>query len=79
MSIYISKNAAFKAILNLFNIILPIAVISVVTKSLDTAFASFGVYQYGLREISKVRDDKKTQTITSLICNNYNYIYSYFI
>ncbi|WP_155738364.1 lipopolysaccharide biosynthesis protein, partial [Clostridium saccharobutylicum] len=32
------------------------------------AFASFGVYQYGLREVSKVRhDDKKVrQTVTSL-------------
>ena len=32
------------------------------------AFASFGVYQYGLREISKVRDDEKKlrQTFTSL-------------
>jgi len=31
-------------------------------------FASFGIYQYGLREISKVRDDKKKlrQTFTSL-------------
>jgi O-antigen/teichoic acid export membrane protein len=32
------------------------------------AFASFGVYRYGLREISKVREDKKklSQTFTSL-------------
>ncbi len=32
------------------------------------AFASLGVYQYGLREISKVRDDKKklSQTFTGL-------------
>lgn len=31
-------------------------------------FASFGVYQYGLREVSRVRDDEKKlrQTITSL-------------
>lgn len=85
MSKSISKNAAFKAILNLFNIILPIIVVPFVTRSLDTisysyitkgetfntiflAFASFGVYQYGLREISKIRDDEKKlrQTFTSL-------------
>ena len=81
----ISKNAIFKAMLNLFNIILPILVIPLVTRSVGkdqygymgygdslTAyfliFASFGVYQYGLREVSKVRDDKTklTQTFTSL-------------
>lgn len=80
-----SKNAIFKAMLNLFNIILPILVIPLVTRSVGpelygymgygdslTAyfliFASFGIYQYGLREISKVRDDKKKlrQTFTSL-------------
>jgi len=84
MSKSISKNAAFKAILNLFNIILPIVVMPVVTTYLKSsysyiakgetfntiflAFASFGVYQYGLRELSKVRDDEKKlrQTFTSL-------------
>ena len=85
MSKSISKNAVFKSILNLFNIILPIIVTPVVTRTLNEnqfayitqgetfntiliAFASFGVYQYGLREISKVRDDKKKlkQTFTSL-------------
>jgi O-antigen/teichoic acid export membrane protein len=81
----ISKNAIFKAMLNLFNIILPILVIPLVSRSFGdelygymgygdslTAyfliFASFGIYQYGLREISKVRDDKTKlrQTFTSL-------------
>ena len=81
----ISKNAIFKAMLNLFNIILPILVIPLVSRSFGdelygymgygdslTAyfliFASFGIYQYGLREISKVRDDKTklSQTFTSL-------------
>ncbi|OOM77224.1 putative O-antigen transporter [Clostridium puniceum] len=81
----ISKNAIFKAMLNLFNIILPILVIPLVSRSFGdelygymgygdslTAyfliFASFGIYQYGLREISKVRDDKikLSQTFTSL-------------
>ena len=80
-----SKNAIFKAMLNLFNIILPIMVIPLVTRAVGpelygymgygdslTAyfliFASFGIYQYGLREISKVRDDetKLRQTFTSL-------------
>ena len=35
MSKSISKNAAFKAILNLFNIILPILVMPVITNSVD--------------------------------------------
>jgi len=82
----ISKNAIFKAMLNLFNIILPILVMPLVSRSFGeelygyygygdslTAFflifASFGIYQYGLREMSKVRDDKikLRQTFTSLI------------
>lgn len=85
MSKSISKNAVFKSILNIFNIILPIIVTPVITRTFTEkqfsyitqgetfntvliAFASFGVYQYGLREISKVRDDKKKlrQTFTSL-------------
>ncbi|WP_297421038.1 oligosaccharide flippase family protein [Clostridium sp.] len=85
MSKSISKNAFFKVMLNLSNIILPIIVMPVVLNAIQdrlngyitmgetwTAvfmiFASFGVYQYGLREVSKVRDDKKKlrQTITSL-------------
>lgn len=85
MSKSISKNAVFKAVLNISNIILPIIVMPVVLGAINgtlngyitmgetwTAvfmiFASFGIYQYGLREVSKVRDDKKKlrQTITSL-------------
>lgn len=72
----ISKNAIFKAILNLSNIILPIVVTPFVTNTFSStnymsyltqaetyntiliALASFGIYQYGLREISKVRNDK---------------------
>ena len=80
----ISKNAVFKSILNIFNIILPIIVTPVITRTFSEnqfsyitqsetfntilmAFAGFGVYQYGLREISKVRDDKKklSQTFTN--------------
>ena len=85
MSKSISKNAVFKTVLNISNIILPIIVMPVVLSAIQdklngyitmgetwTAvfmiFASFGVYQYGLREVSKVRDDKKKlrQTISSL-------------
>ncbi|MFT8343880.1 MAG: oligosaccharide flippase family protein [Clostridium beijerinckii] len=85
MSRSISKNAFFKAVLNVSNIILPIIVMPIVLSAIQdklngymtmgetwTAvfmiFASFGVYQYGLREVSKVRDDKDklTKTITSL-------------
>ena len=71
----ISKNAIFKAILNLSNIILPIVVTPFVTNTFSStnymsyltqaetyntiliALASFGIYKYGLREISKVRND----------------------
>jgi O-antigen/teichoic acid export membrane protein len=85
MSKSISKNAVFKAVLNISNIILPIIVMPFVLTAINpelngyisvgenyTAifmiFASFGIYQYGLREVSRVRDDKKKlqQTITSL-------------
>ena len=85
MSRSISKNAIFKAILNLFNIILPIVVFPIVLSRIQPTlngyitmgetftgifmiFASFGVYQYGLREVSRVRDDesKLRQTFTSL-------------
>ena len=86
----ISKNAVFKAILNICNIVLPLIVTPFITRTFTEnqfsyitqgetyntilmAFASFGVYQYGLREISKVRDNKKklNQTFTSLflICS----------
>src|SRR5688572_19161882 len=85
MSKSISKNAVFKAVLNISNIILPIIVMPFVLDAIQpnlngyitigenyTAifmiFASFGIYQYGLREVSRVRDDKNKlrQTITSL-------------
>ena len=85
MSKSISKNALFKAILNLFNIILPILVLPAVLSRIQPTlngyitmgetftgifmiFASFGVYQYGLREVSRVRGDERKlrQTFTSL-------------
>ncbi|NFE84227.1 flippase [Clostridium botulinum] len=85
MSKSISKNALFKGSLNLFNIVLPILVGPVITRTLGEdlygyisyaesltgwflIFACFGISQYGLREISKVRDDeeKLQQTFTSL-------------
>lgn len=85
MSKSISRNAIFNAILNLFNIILPILVIPSVSRAIGnelygymgygdslnnyfSIFASFGIYTYGLREISRVRDDKTKlrQTFTSL-------------
>lgn len=85
MSKSISKNAVFKTVLNISNIILPIIVMPFVLDAIKpqlngyismgetyTAlfmiFASFGIYQYGLREVSRVRDDEKKlrQTITSL-------------
>ena len=81
----ISKNAIFKAALNVFNLILPILVMKVVTVAIGDVnygyfsygeslnnyfliFAAFGIYQYGLRELSKIREDKKklSETFTSL-------------
>lgn len=85
MSKSITKNAAFKGMLNLFNIILPILVTPLIARAIGKdlygyfgygdsltqyflIFAGFGVYTYGLREISKVRDNKKKlqQMFTSL-------------
>ena len=85
MSKSISKNAVFKTMLNLFNIVLPIIVTSRVLGAIKETyngyisegetwnnvmmtFACFGVMQYGLREIGRVRDDKEklNKTITSL-------------
>lgn len=81
----ISKNAVFKAALNMFNIILPMLVMKVVTVAIGDVnygyfsyaeslnnyfliFAAFGLYQYGLRELSKIRENKTKlqQTFTSL-------------
>lgn len=79
------KNAIFKFLLSLFNIIVPILANSYVFKLLNKEqvgaitfsqtiygyfliFAGFGVYQYGLREISRVRDNKEklSKVFTSL-------------
>lgn len=81
----IFRNAIFKFILNLFNLVVPILIgpyilrvvgveINGTIKYSQTIFAyffifaGFGVYQYGLREISKVRDDEKklSSVFTSL-------------
>lgn len=75
MSKSIAKNAIYKLLLNIFNIIVPLLVGSYVLRVLQDIemgkvnyaqsvyqyfyiFATFGVYQYGLREISRVKDDK---------------------
>ena len=76
MSKSIAKNAIYKLLLNIFNIIVPLLVGSYVLRVLQDIemgkvnyaqsvyqyfyiFATFGVYQYGLREISRVKDDKE--------------------
>lgn len=76
MSKSLAKNAIFKLILNIFNIVVPLLVGSYVVRVLlkenmgdvnytqsiyqyFLVFATFGVYQYGLREISRVRDNKE--------------------
>ncbi|SUY45668.1 polysaccharide transporter protein [Clostridium putrefaciens] len=84
MSKSIAKNALYKVLLNIFNIIMPIIIATytyrVMTKELIgryTAaytifnyffiFAGFGIYNYAIRELSKVRDNKKkmSQLFTS--------------
>ncbi|MGG5460743.1 oligosaccharide flippase family protein [Clostridium sp. B9] len=85
MSKSIFKNIAFKFLLNLFNLVVPILIGPYVLRKLGPdlmgavnfsqtifgyffIFAGFGVYQYGLREISRVRQDKEllSKTFTSL-------------
>ena len=84
MSKSIAKNALYKVLLNIFNIIMPVIIASytfrVMTKELIgryTAaytifnyffiFAGFGIYNYAIRELSKVRENKKkmSQLFTS--------------
>ncbi len=99
MSKSIPKNAMFSTILNLFNIILPILVLQIITNSIGDElygyigfsdslisyfliFSSFGIYTYGLREISRIRDNKikLRQTFTSLfILTTFTNIISTFI
>ena len=72
----IFRNALFKFLLNLFNLIVPILIGPYVLRTLGpeivgsvnfseaiyayfVIFASFGVYQYGLREVSKVKNDRE--------------------
>lgn len=72
----IAKNAIFKFMLSLFNIIIPILIGPYVARKLGPnemgvvnyaqtilgyfiIFASFGVYQYGIRELSGVKNDKE--------------------
>lgn len=76
MSKSIVKNAAYKSLLSIFNIVIPILIGPYALRILGAKligrvgfvesiylyfniFATFGIYQYGLREISRVRDDKE--------------------
>ena len=71
----LAKNAVYKTILNICNIIIPIIVGPYVLRVLDRSYydlfnvlnadfaillviGGFGVYIYGVREISRIRDDK---------------------
>lgn len=82
----IVKNTFFKFALSVFNVIIPVIVGPYVNRMLGAEvelynsavtmltffmiFATFGVYNYGIREINKVRDDKKalSQLFTNLFC-----------
>lgn len=69
------KNAFYKVILNVFNILVPVLIgpyalnklgtwgmatmdFSQVIFSFFLIFAGFGIYTYGVREVSRIRDDK---------------------
>ena len=80
------KNTVYKAILSLFNIVVPLIVGPYIVRILDVdlygmynkvysefqiflTFASFGIYTFGVREISKIRDDKeKVSKLFSNLC-----------
>jgi len=80
------KNTVYKAILSLFNIVVPLIVGPYIVRILDVdlygmynkvysefqiflTFASFGIYTFGVREISKIRDDKeKVSQLFSNLC-----------
>lgn len=81
----LAQNVIYKAILNVFNLLVPLIVNPYIMRVLDVelygvynrvyaefgvflTFAAFGIYNYGVREISRIRDDKKrvNQVFTSL-------------
>lgn len=75
MSKSLFKNFIYKMILNVFNIAVPLVIGSYAIRTLGDnigvsqhaesiyqmfyIFASFGIYYYGIREVSRVRDDKE--------------------
>lgn len=76
MSKSILRNAIYKALLNIFNIVIPLIIGPYANRVLGPTlvgrvngvdaiygyfliFAAFGIYNYGLREISRIRDDKE--------------------
>ncbi|MEG0346287.1 MAG: oligosaccharide flippase family protein [Erysipelotrichaceae bacterium] len=71
----LAKNAAYKAVLNIFNLFVPLLVGPYIARTLAVeslgmynrvfsefqvffTLAAFGIYNYGLREMSKIRHDK---------------------
>ena len=85
----LARNGIYKALLNIFNLVVPLLVGPYVTGLLNEelygiynrvyteysiflALASFGIYNYGVREISRVRNDpvatNKLFTSLFLIC-----------
>lgn len=76
MSRSLYKNALYKTLLNIFNLIIPVIIGPYIMRVLSTEqignlnyaqsifgyffiFGTFGIYQYGIREISRVRKDKR--------------------
>ncbi|CUO43816.1 oligosaccharide flippase family protein [Clostridium disporicum] len=83
----VGKNIAFKFILNIFNIGIPIFLGPYIIRTLGAEmlgninfaqsvfgyffiFANFGVYQFAVRELSRIREDKERLSIifTNLFC-----------
>ena len=72
----LAKNATYKAILNIFNLFVPLIIGVYIARVLSVellgmynrvysefqvffTLSAFGIYNFGLREISKFRNDKK--------------------
>lgn len=85
MNSSLSKNAIYKMILNIFNLLVPLLVTPYLTNLLSPELygmynteltvaqvfvmvGAFGIYNYGVRELSKARNDetKRNQVFTSL-------------
>lgn len=80
----LEKNAIYKAILYLFNLLIPLLLGLYIVRTLETKYlgmynrlisefqvfitlSAFSIYNYGLREVSRIRNNKKK--LNSLFTN----------